>query len=280
MTKRILITGSNGFIGRNLKSELQKKGYQVEDFNTEQGDIADTKLEYKNISHVFHLAGKSFVPDSWKYPEEFKRVNVEGTRNVLEFCKENRVSLTFISSYVYGTPKMLPINEMHPINAFNPYAESKILAEELCNFYIKEFQLPVAIIRPFNIYGKNQPEHFLIPEIIKQATDDSYSQITLMDLAPKRDYLYMDDFIKALILLYEKDKQGIFNIGSGYSMSVQEIVDTIMAVSGRKKDVLSKSEVRKNEVSDVVADITKITSETGWIPETTFSDGIRQILNS
>ena len=278
MGQKILITGSSGFIGKNLKAALQKKGFLIEEFNSTQGDIATVKLNFKNISHVFHLAGKSFVPDSWKDPEEFKRVNAEGTRNVLEFCKEAGASITFISSYIYGIPHTLPISEMHPVNPSNPYAESKKLAEDLCLEYSKKFKIPVTIIRPFNIYGKNQPDHFLIPEIIKQLNDDSLSEITLQDLNPKRDYLYMDDFVNAIIVLFENKSQGIYNLGSGYSMSVQEIVDTVFKVSGGSKQVKSNQAVRKNEIPDVVADIFKVKKETGWEPKVSFEEGIKRII--
>src|SRR3989304_7128977 len=198
MSDKILITGSSGFIGKNLKEALLQKDFLIEEFNSAQGDIASTKLNFKDVSHVFHLAGKSFVPDSWKNPEEFNRVNIDGTANVLKFCKESGASFTFVSSYVYGIPERLPISEMHQIKPSNPYAKSKRKAEKFCLFYAKSYKLPVTIIRPFNIYGKHQPEHFLIPEIIKQLNDNSLPEITLQDLKPKRDYLYMDDFISAI----------------------------------------------------------------------------------
>ena len=278
MNDKILITGSSGFIGRNLKAELLKRKFQIEEFNSAQGDIAETKLNFSNISHVFHLAGKSFVPDSWKNPEEFKRVNVDGIRNVLEFCKSNGACLTFVSSYVYGIPEKLPISESHPVHPSNPYAESKKRAEDVCMEFSNE--VPVTILRPFNIYGIGQPDYFLIPEIIKQLHDDSTSEITLLDLKPKRDYLFMDDFINSLILLFENIKQGVFNIGSGYSMSVEEIVNVIFQVSGKSKKIISKEEKRKNEIPDVIADISKIRDETRWEPKISFQEGIKRILAS
>jgi len=280
MKDKILITGSSGFIGKNLKEELLKKDFLIEAFNSAQGDIASTKLNFQNISHVFHLAGKSFVPDSWKNPEEFDRVNIEGTKNVLEFCKENGASLTFVSSYVYGIPEKLPISEMHRLHPSNPYAQSKKRAEDFCIYYRSTYKLPVTIIRPFNIYGKHQPEYFLIPEIIKQLNDSSLPEITLQDLKPKRDYLYMDDFISAIIKLFEKKLQGTFNAGSGYSMSVQEIVDIIFKVSDKSKPIKSTEAVRKNEIPDVVADISKLKKETDWEPKISFEEGIKRILEA
>lgn len=278
MNKRILITGSSGFIGSNLKRELLKKGYDIIEFNDTDGDIAEDLPDYRDISHVFHLAGKTFIPDSWKYPKEFMRVNAGGTEKVLELCKKNHSGLTYISSYVYGIPGTLPIDENHPVSATNPYAESKIRAEELCFEYARMELFPIKIIRPFNVYGKKQLSHFLIPAIISQVLDNSLAEVRLQDLSPRRDYVYMDDFIRALILLFEKGSPGIYNIGSGYSLSVKEIVETILKISGISKKTVSTGEIRKNEIPDVVADISKIKAETGWHPEVTFEEGVRRIV--
>jgi nucleoside-diphosphate-sugar epimerase len=280
MGKKILITGSSGFIGQNLKDLLLKNNYSVVEFNSAQGDIASTPLKYSGIDHVIHLAGKSFVPDSWKNPDEFMRVNAEGTRNVLEFCRTNNIPLMFMSSYVYGIPERLPIDESHPVHPSNPYAESKYAAEKICMEYSAKYNLLVTILRPFNIFGLNQPDHFLISKIIKQALDTSSKKIELFDLSPRRDYIYMDDLTRAILLLLQKKSTGIFNIGSGYSMNVKEIADIIMTKAGIKKEIISSGDTRPNEIPDVVADISKITKETGWLPKTTFEDGISKIIAS
>ena len=280
MGEKILITGSSGFIGKNLKELLLKDNYSVAEFNSAQGDIASTPLEYSGIDRVIHLAGKSFVPDSWKDPKEFMRVNAEGTRNVLEFCRKKNVPLMFMSSYVYGIPERLPIDESHPVHPSNPYAESKYAAEKICREYSEKYKISVSIVRPFNIFGSKQPEHFLISKIIRQVLDASAKTIELFDLSPRRDYLYMDDLLSAMLGLLKKRSTGIFNVGSGYSMSVEEIVNIIMAKAGVKKEIISKQDTRTNEIPDVVADISKITKETGWVPKTTFEEGIERILAS
>ena len=280
MEAKILITGSSGFIGRNLKILLLKNNYSVVEFNSAQGDIASTPFEYPGIDYVIHLAGKSFVPDSWKNPDEFMRVNVEGTRNVLEFCRKNKTPLMFMSSYVYGIPIRLPIDETHPVTPPNPYAQSKYEAEKVCNIYAEKYNIPVTIVRPFNIFGIDQPEHFLIPKIIEQALDASSAKIELMDLSPRRDYIYMDDLTSAMLLLLQKKCTGIFNIGSGYSMTVKEIAEIIMLKAGVKKEIISSGDIRPNEIPDVVADISKVTKETGWKPRITFEEGISRIIAS
>ncbi|HWY98386.1 MAG TPA: SDR family oxidoreductase, partial [Bacteroidia bacterium] len=212
MKGKVLITGSNGFIGKQLKKQLLTEGYEIAEFNSADGDISKTELSFKGIDNVFHLAGKSFVPDSWKNPKAFYDVNVTGTLNVLELCRKTGAGLTFISSFVYGIPKYQPIDECHPVKPANPYGHSKMIAEEICKYYQESFNIKVTIVRPFNIYGAFQSEHFLIPIIIKQLFDKKQSKIEVLDLAPKRDYLFLDDLVSATVSLYKKSKTGIYNV--------------------------------------------------------------------
>ncbi|MBI2966745.1 MAG: GDP-mannose 4,6-dehydratase [Bacteroidetes bacterium] len=279
MGKKIVITGSDGFIGRVLTSKLIEKGYAITEFNLNHGDITKTNLDFPGIDHIFHLAGKTFIPESWVNPVPFFEVNALGTLRILEFCRKQNVSLTYISAYVYGIPRYLPVNEDHPVSPFNPYTHSKIVAEELCEFYRKNHKMKIAVIRPFNIYGPGQSDFFLIPLIIGQLLDKSKKFIELQDLSPKRDYLYIDDLIDALVLLFEKNKFDTYNIGSGISYSVKEIADCIFKQAGISKKIITANNIRKNEIPDVVADITKINRDTGWKPKISFEEGIRRILH-
>jgi len=228
--KRILVTGSEGFIGKALVKRLLEDGHEVTGFDLADGDIAERssldKLLGSGIEYVFHLAGRTFIPDSWEQPFDFYRVNVLGTLNVLEYCRKTGCELTYVSTYVYGTPEYLPIDEKHPVKANNPYTQSKIMAEELCRFYQKEFNVGTCILRPFNIYGPGQSVHFFIPEIILKILDPKLESITLQNIRPSRDFLFIDDFIDALInsVLISRE---IFNVGSGMSIGVKEIVNKI-----------------------------------------------------
>jgi nucleoside-diphosphate-sugar epimerase len=132
----------------------------------QDGNIATCPLEFGSVRHVFHLAGKAFVPESWQAPHGFYEVNVLGTANVLDFCRRQSASVTLISSYVYGKPLRLPIDEDHPLEPFNPYSHTKILAEEIGRYYAAQFGVPVFIVRPFNVYGPGQDRRFLIPTLI------------------------------------------------------------------------------------------------------------------
>lgn len=281
---KILVTGASGFIGRALVSRLKAQGRDVVPVDSADGDIASretlAKFAQQDIAHVFHLAGKTFVPDSWDDPQAFCQTNVLGTVNVLEFCRKSRIPITYVSAYVYGHPDSLPIGENSAIRPSNPYALTKRLAEEACEFYASAYDLPVTTIRPFNVYGIGQAEIFLIPAIISQAVD-AREDIVVKDLAPRRDYVYLEDLVTALLATL--DKTGgyrVYNIGSGVSLSVQEVIDAIQDVADTQKKVVCNNVARTNELMDVVADISKAGKELGWHPEYSFRAGIENIIRS
>lgn len=274
----VLVTGASGFIGQKLVVTLSDAGYKVIVF---KGDVTQQQtfemLDSLEVEFVFHLAGRTFVPDSWHEPADFERVNVGGTMNVLEFCRSRKIPLTYVSAYLYGIPSKLPINECDEITPNNPYALSKFMAESICKFYAEYYSIPVTIIRPFNIYGAGQKSHFLIPEII--AHIHAKSPIKLKDLNPRRDYLYVDDLVEALLLTM-RPSQGcrLYNIGYGSSLSVNEIVTEIQKVAGTTLPVICENAPRENEISDVYADISLSNKELSWHPRTPFAVGIKNIL--
>jgi len=194
----VLVTGADGFIGSHLVKALRADGHVVLTHSTRQGDIKDCNLSFEGVGHVFHLAARTFVPDSWAAPLSFYEVNLLGTVNVLEFCRTRAASLTLMSSYVYGPPARLPISEEEPLCAFNPYSHTKILAEETALYYHRQFGVPVTIVRPFNVYGPGQDRRFLIPTILTQAIDPGQPAIVVADLRPRRDYLFISDLIDLL----------------------------------------------------------------------------------
>ena len=279
--KKVLVTGSNGFIGKYLVKRLQELNYSVIKF---AGDITKSEsyesIKAESISHCFHLAAKSFVPESWNTPDAFIKTNVYGTEKVLEFCRTKSIPLTFVSSYLYGNPKYLPINELHPLQTPNPYGLSKYLSEELCRFYNEYYKLKVNILRPFNTYGPGQNNRFLIPVLIDQFLGPD-KDVTIKDLTPKRDYVFITDLVEALILTLNcKEEFLLVNIGSGYSFSVADVIEEIKKQSGINKKVISLNEKRANEIPDTVADIKLAAEKLGWKPKVSFEEGIREIIKT
>jgi nucleoside-diphosphate-sugar epimerase len=272
--KTLLITGRHGFIGEHLYKRLAEKNH-VTAFD---GNLLSKELVFtEGVNHIFHLAGKTFVPDSWKNPYDFYSVNLFGTLRVLEFCKKNAISLTHVSAYVYGVPEYLPIDENHRVSPNSPYNHSKLLAEEICKFYAENFGVDVTVLRPFNIYGKGQRRGFVITDLMEQVFNNEV--VTLDDIMPKRDFLYIEDFLDVLELTIGLRGFSIYNVGSGKSYSVKEVIEETLSILNSKKAYASRGIFRKNEVADVVADISKIKKELKWTPKYSLRDGLTDMIN-
>ncbi len=286
--KKILVTGSRGFIGTELLNLLKDHSeFEIVGFTSSMGDISlpgclNVLNDFK-FDHVIHLAGKTFVPDSWEDPVSFAQVNAIGTQNVLEFCRKKNLPLTYISAYVYGAPESLPIKEEHTAKPNNPYALSKFMGEELCRFYSACFSLKTCILRPFNVYGAAQPDHFLIPIIFEQALSPEKKKVTVKVLEPKRDYVHVKDVCGAIFrtIKYLENKapgtSNTFNIGSGRSFSVKEVVESVLEVVGIEKEIFAENKKRQNEVLDTIADIQKTSEELGWKPQIELIEGLKLI---
>jgi nucleoside-diphosphate-sugar epimerase len=273
-----LITGASGFVGRALTTRLRARGDTIIALGRGDGDIAEPATlrphQGTKIDRVFHLAALTFVPQSWDNPAEFHRVNTGGTLNVLEFCRAQKVPLTHVSAYLYGVPREQPIREDHPLVPNNPYALSKALAEQACQFYAGVHGLPVTVVRPFNVYGPGQGEHFLIPSILRQVLGSDH--IEVRDLAPKRDFLYIADLTELfLATLHAPAGFNVYNAGTGVSLSVAEVIAAAQAEAATSKHVRSLQASRVQEIDDTRADIARAQSELGWSPKHSFRDGIR-----
>jgi nucleoside-diphosphate-sugar epimerase len=243
-----------------------------------QGDIRNCLLNFEGVGHVFHLAARTFVPESWSAPLGFYEVNLLGTVNVLEYCRASGASLTMVSSYVYGVPSRLPISEDEPLCAFNPYSHTKILAEETGLYYQRQFGVPLTIVRPFNIYGPGQNRRFLIPTILNQAVDPRQATIVVADLRPRRDYIFIADLIDLLVRTAFRREGGIFNAGSGSSWGVGEVIAMVNGLLPVPKPVRATGPMRPDEVIDVIADISRARHEFGWEPQVALLDGLLDTL--
>src|SRR3989344_5891309 len=251
--EKFLVTGSSGFIGKNISDYFWQNGLAFTSFDLSNGqDITNAKHLHSMPKHdvVFHLAAK--IRDDGN-AESIHKVNVEGTKNVLDYCRLNDASLVFPSTYVYGNPKYLPIDEAHPVQPENNYKKSKLQAEEMCREYSEKHGLKITILRIFNPYGKYQPSDFIISRIISQLNN---SVIELFDPAPRRDFIHVSDIVSAFIASQkQKTKFEIFNIGSGKSASVKELVDLILKIAKKNLKVVYKNVRRENEIMDCYANI-------------------------
>jgi nucleoside-diphosphate-sugar epimerase len=277
MNDSILVTGATGFVGTHLVQALRQRGDCVVAHSTRDGDLAREEPKAVGIRHVYHLAARTYVPDSWQDPRSFYEVNVLGALSVLEFCRKHGCSLTLMRSYVYGRPERLPVSEDHPLRAFNPYGHSKILSEEIARFYEAAHKVPVNIVRPFNIYGPMQGDRFLIPTLIAQALSKE-DAIVVEDGHPRRDYVFVADLVDLLLLLDGPRNCGAYNAGSGVSTSVQELAEMILRLAGARKQILSHARRRQDEILDTVADISRARQLLNWCPKTSLQEGLRRTI--
>ncbi len=283
MSKTVLVTGATGFIGRALLARLRAEGRDVLAIGSAQGDIGDPAtlraLGRNQVGHVVHLAGRTYVPESWGDPRGFLETNVRGTLNVLEFCRDAGASLTFLSAYLYGVPGRLPIAEDAPRRPNNPYALSKHLAEEACRFYADHYKLAVTVLRPFNVYGPGQADRFLVPTVLRQVL--RAQEIEVLDLKPRRDWLYVEDLVDAMsAACHAPSGYNVYNLGSGASHSVAELIRIVQDVAKTRLPVRSKATVRDNEIDDTVADIGRARAGLKWAPRTTLEEGVRLCLEA
>lgn len=279
MSDTVLVTGGTGFIGRTVAYALREAGRTVMAPGRANGDIRDpqTLAAYHgtDIASVIHTAGRTFVPESWKDPAGFVDTNLLGTLRVLELCRATGARMVYLSAYLYGQPERLPIAETARLRPNNPYAHSKYLAEQACRFHADNYGVAVTIIRPFNVYGPGQSEKFLIPTIWSQIAGGK--RIEMLDLEPRRDYVFLTDLIEAILAAEKHRPDGCetYNVGSGVSHSVAEIVAVAQSVAGTDLPVSSRGVRRENEIEDVVADISAANRIFGWRPRHRLSDGLK-----
>jgi len=276
---RIAVTGSTGFIGKYLVPALKKSNHVVVEISRSKGIDICSWDDVKSIDHcdiIIHLAAKTFVPDSFLNPREFYQINNTATLNALELARLWRAKLIYMSSYLYGPPQYVPVDEKHPINPHNPYAQSKFISEELCKGYHRDFHVPVTVFRLFNLYGPGQAGSLIIPDILKQIET---GKVILKDPRPKRDYIHIDDVVSVIAKTIEKRLEGfnLFNLGTGKSCSVEQLVSTLKEVSPKKFDIEFTNEYRQGEVLESVADIDLLKSVIRWDSPIELKSGLKTL---
>jgi len=283
---KILVTGGCGFIGRHLCKELVKNNEVtvLDNFsnstekdipentvfiNGDVRNIDDVKKASQGVDLVYHLAAKISVTESVEKPELYYDVNVNGTESVFEVNKNKKI-IFINSASIYGDTEDLPVKETHPLNPKSPYAETKIAGEKII------VQNPEnCVARLFNIYGEGQSKEYggVISIFLKAAITDK--PLTICgDGTQTRDYLHINDVVSALIFL--QDKKGIYNLGSGKEISINQKVNIIKSIKRNIK--IEHMPERDGDIYRSVADISKIKAA-GWEPKVTMEKGITELFS-
>ncbi|RRK34661.1 SDR family NAD(P)-dependent oxidoreductase [Schaedlerella arabinosiphila] len=307
---KILVTGSDGFIGSHLTEELVKKGYQVKAFvyynsfnnwgwldmlprdimdhvEVFQGDIRDpngVEEAVKDMDAVFHLAALIGIPFSYHSPDTYVDTNIKGTLNILQSARKMETKRVLITSTseVYGTAQYVPIDEKHPFQGQSPYSATKIGADRLAESFYRSFQLPVTIVRPFNTYGPRQSARAVIPAIITQLLAGK-TEIKLGSLTPTRDFNYVKDTVGGFISIYESDQTigEEINIAAQKEVSIGHLAkELIRQINPKARIVCDEERIRpqKSEVGRLLGCNEKIRRLTDWTIQYSLEDGLKNTI--
>jgi len=307
--KKVLVTGAGGFIGSHLTERFFELGAKIRAFvrytsradegfikyfsddlrkhmDIVYGDIRELETVVKAIDGVdiiFNLAALVGIPYSYIHPQEVIEANTIGTLNVLMAARDVGVEklVQTSTSEVYGTARYVPINEDHPKQPQSPYSASKIAADAIALSFYHSFDLPVAVIRPFNTYGPRQSDRAVIPSIISQAL--TKDRLTLGNTTPTRDFTFVTDTVEGFIKVAESESVGMeINIGSRQEISIEDLTRKIISLVGR--DIVvehDKERVRPahSEVERLCADNTRARNVLGWLPKVSLTRGLEETIS-
>ncbi len=298
----VLVTGGAGFVGSALCAQLLDAGCRVVAYDNlsrgrrellppgvelVEGDIRDSARLGAVIAgttprSLVHLAAMHFIPDCIARPQETMEVNVEGTRRVLDCCRQSSIRcVLFASSGAVYEPSDEPcVEEKTGLRPLEVYGESKLMAEDLARTFQQDTGTPTSVLRFFNAIGRNETNAHVIPHIFEslQASDE----VRLGNMAPRRDYIDTRDLAAAMLAVLDA-AQGfsVFNVGTGVASSVSEIVDLIGGVLGRRITVIGEpARMRTTERMLLVADIARIRRATGWTPRITLKESLTDLVQA
>ena len=306
---RILVTGAGGFIGSHLVERLVREGAQVRAFvhynsrndwgNLElvdsevrreievvNGDIADpfsVRSATRGVRVVYHLSSLIAIPYSYVAPQSYVTTNVQGAINVLQAAREEGVERVVhtSTSECYGTAQYVPIDEKHPLQGQSPYSASKIGADMIAESYWRSFELPVAIIRPFNTFGPRQSARAVIPTIISQALKGG--TIKLGSLTPTRDMNFVDNTVDGFLAVaaHPAAVGETINFGSGREISVGDLARLIVDMIGSKSEVVEDAQRLRpanSEVERLLCGNAKARRLLSWTPKVDLEEGLRSTI--
>ncbi len=300
---KVLVTGGAGFIGSEVVKQLANQGSVVtildnfssgkeeyivkkDNVNIIKGDICDESIAssvVKDQEYILHLAALPFIPDCYQYPQEFFNINTIGTLNLAYNAVRSESVEKFVyvsTSEVYGTAKYIPMDEDHPTLPHSTYAVSKLSADRAMFTIYKEQGLPTVIIRPFNSYGPNITQPYIIPEIIFQLRN-GVDYLQLGNIESSRDFTYVSDTARGMILaLTSKKAVGeTINLGSGIEITIKELALLIAKIMAKEIEIkIDKSRYRPFDVNRLYSSNRKAKELLEWEPEVSIEEGLRRTI--
>ena len=287
---KILILGSEGFVGNNLVDGLSKNHEiycadmveQSHHTNYSQFDVTDSESVMKtiqNVDVVIDLVAHSLV-SSIEGPTKNAEVNIIGLLNILEACRINNIKkLIFTSaSSLVGEPKTFHVNENHIPLPKTAYGITKLTSEHYLRLYSELYGLDYVVFRFFNIYGPHQ-KNGLIPTLYNRIVNDK--PLTIFGKGDQvRDYVYIEDIISFFekACISEIGKNSIYNIGTGKGTTIKEIIE-ILAKTTKIEPKIEYKSARPGEIGNFVSDTTHLKSSFANIPNTSVVDGLEKTVN-
>lgn len=307
--KKVLITGYAGFVGSYVADTIVSQpdceiigtyrtnrpqapaNVTLENVDLLNQEAVDALIQKYTPDSIYHLAGQSSAAESFKAPASYITNNVIAELNILEALKKHELTETKIlavsTAEVYGAirPESLPIDETTELRPVNPYAVSKVAQDYLGLQYFLSYKLGVIRVRPFNHIGPGQKETFVIASFAKQIAEIEKGKkgpvLLVGNLEAKRDFTDVRDIVKAYSLILEKGKVGeVYNIGSGVSRSIADMLQTLLSLSSATIEVKEDPDrLRPIDVPEIVCDSSKLHELTGWKPEISIEQTLQDILD-
>lgn len=290
---KALITGSSGFIGSHLTSELEANGYEVvrcdlkETKDTVVMDIMNPEmiqsvLEKHQLDVIINMAGQANVGLSWKKPQLTVQLNTVGLINIMETVRAVNPKIRVIavgSSDEYGNLKEIGANvtEDIPVNPITPYAISKQAQELFAQLYVRSYGMDICMIRLFNLGGPGQAKGYMISDFasgIAEVEAGKKEFMSVGNLESARDFTHVKDACRAVRLIAEKGHTGeVYNISSGATHKAKEVLDKLVSMANKPIELKQDpARMRPSDTPVVCGNHDKLTAHTGWQPTWVRSD--------
>jgi len=308
MGTKFLITGGAGFIGREVVKKLLKKGNEIVVIDNLSFGRLENIEEFKNSANfkfykedilnydkikdiimaekaqiAIHLAALHYIPYCNEHQDEALNVNVNATYQLFSYLAKAGIERILIASSgaIYASEEHGLVENVDLPQPVDVYGLSKLLDEDICEYFSQNYSLKITAMRFFNTYGPYETNPHLIPEIMKQLKEGNYN-LLLGNIKTKRDYIYVEDIASAICeLSLSKDEIlfEIINIGTGIEHSAEEIIECVGSIIGKKINIeIDQNRIRKNDKMHQIASVDLIKSKINWMPKYGIEAGLIELL--